>query len=167
MGEVLKKRLKQGQIIGDPVQEFAYNVMVAADHVAGELERLSEQFGLSLGQFSVLRILRAAGGEGLPRGEIGARMVDRAPDVTRTIDKLEAMGLVVRAKGSVDKRQSLTMITEKGLDLLRESDPLFESEIKEFARILSMAEWIAANSLLERVYDYLGEKRGKTSAVSK
>lgn len=152
MGEILKKRLKQGQIIGRPVAEFTYNVMVAADHAANEMERVTSSFGLSLGQFSVLRILRAAGG-GLPRKEIGSRMVDRAPDVTRTIDKLERRGLVVRSKGSEDKRQSLTTITQAGLDLLAEMDPTVEAETEEFGKRLSLPEWIALNSLLERIYE--------------
>ena len=153
MGEILKKRLKQGQIIGSPVEEATYNVLVAADYVASELDRIIGEFGLGLGQFSVLRILRAAGGDGLPRGEIGARMVDRAPDVTRTIDKLEAMGLVVRSKGKEDRRQSMTQITEKGLKLLEETDAPVKEALVGFSQKLSMPEWIALNHLLERVYD--------------
>lgn len=152
MGEILKKRLKQGQIIGHPVSEFTYNVMVAAEYVARLTEEVAAPFGVTLGQFSVLRILRAAGGA-LPRKEIGKRMVDRNPDVTRTIDKLEKAGLVERSKGEVDKRQSLTTITQKGLDLLADMDPIVERETAEFGKLLSMPEWIALNALLERVYE--------------
>lgn len=159
MGEILKKRLKQGQIIGQPVAEFTYNVMVAADYVAGEMERVSSAYSLSLGQFSVLRILRAAGGDGLPRKEIGERMVDRAPDVTRTIDKLEERGFVERSKGLKDRRESLAKITQKGLDLLSEMDPTVEAETKAFGERLSMPEWIALNSLLERIYGAMMEEQ--------
>ena len=153
MGEILKKRLKQGQIIGHPIEEATYNILVAAEFIASELDRIIGGFGLGLGQFSVLRILRAAGGDGLPRGEIGARMVDRAPDVTRTIDKLEAMGLVVRSKGKEDRRQSMTQITEMGLELLAKTDAPVQAAVEGFGKKLSTPEWIALNHLLERVYD--------------
>ena len=78
--------------------------------------------GITQAQYNVLRILRGAHPAGYPRGEISARMVDRAPDVTRLIDRLESAGLVERVKAANDRRLSVTRITRAGLSLLAKLD---------------------------------------------
>ena len=45
-------------------------------------------------------------------------MVNRDPDVTRLLDRLEARGLVSRARGIQDRRVVMTTITTAGLALL-------------------------------------------------
>ncbi len=50
-------------------------------------------------------------------------MIDRAPDVTRLVDRLQARGLVKRSRGNDDQRQALTSITAKGLKLLARMQP--------------------------------------------
>ena len=59
-------------------------------------ERLFKAHGISEPKYNVLRILRGAGGDGLPCLEIGGRMITRVPDVTRLVDRLEAQSLVRR-----------------------------------------------------------------------
>ena len=49
----------------------------------------------------MLRILRGVYPEGHPRCEIAQRMVERAPDVTRLVDRLQSQGLVRRNRSSV------------------------------------------------------------------
>ena len=80
------------------------------------------QFDLTTTQYNVLRILRGAGGEGLCRNEVGERLVTKVPDVTRLLDRMEAAGLIVRERGSEDRRFVATRITDKGLKLLERID---------------------------------------------
>jgi DNA-binding MarR family transcriptional regulator len=49
-------------------------------------------------QYNVLRILRGAGGNGLPTLSIVERMIENAPGITRLIDRLEKKGLVRRVR---------------------------------------------------------------------
>ena len=56
--------------------------------------------GLSATQYNVLRILRGAGEAGLACREIGERMIDHDPDITRLLDRLEARGLIARERGA-------------------------------------------------------------------
>lgn len=79
-------------------------------------------FDLTITQYNVLRILRGAGSEGLCRNEVGERLVTKVPDVTRLLDRMEAAGLIVRQRGSEDRRVVATQITEKGLKLLEKID---------------------------------------------
>jgi DNA-binding MarR family transcriptional regulator len=70
----------------------------------------------------VLRILRGAGDQGLCRNEVGERLVTPVPDVTRLLDRMETSGLIVRQRGTSDRRFVSTRITDKGLKLLERID---------------------------------------------
>lgn len=121
VGDILKRRIKQARF-ESPAQEALLNLLVAAGHLRALVDEACERHGITQAQYNVLRILRGAHPDGYPRGEISARMVDRAPDVTRLIDRLESAGLVERVKGSGDRRLSVTRITRAGLSLLTKMD---------------------------------------------
>ena len=153
MGEILKRRIKQSADFPSPVIETFFNLMIAADYLQTKIDRVCMLFGITRGQYNVLRILRGAGAEGHPRCEIAERMLERAPDVTRIIDRLEKQGLVVRERSSRDKRESITRISEKGLMLLTEILPKLEEMTGFLEKRLSLPEWIALSSLCEKLYD--------------
>ena len=97
--------------------------------------------------------MRGAGREGHPRCEIAERMLERAPDVTRIIDRLEKQGLALRSRSSEDKRQSITRISEKGLELLDRMQPKVDEMRNFLSEILSLPEWAALSGLCEKIYD--------------
>ena len=99
VGDVLKQRIRQSKF-DSPAHEALLNLLVAAGHVRALVDEACAGHDITQPQFNVLRILRGAHPGGLPRGEISARMIERAPDVTRLIDRLETAGLVDRVKGS-------------------------------------------------------------------
>jgi DNA-binding MarR family transcriptional regulator len=117
MGDALKRRLRQSRF-ESPHHEAMLNLIVAAAHVRAELDRVCGEHGITEGQYNVLRILRGALPDGYPRGEIAHRMLERAPDVTRLIDRLERSELVERTRSGEDLRLSITRITKPGLQLL-------------------------------------------------
>ena len=49
-------------------------------------------------------------------------MVNRVPDITRLVDRMEKIGLVKRRHFPSDRRVVLVQITQKGSDLLEELD---------------------------------------------
>lgn len=151
MGEILRKRIKQARF-DSPAHEAVLNLLVAAAHVRQLVDEAVGVHGLTQAQFNVLRILRGAHPGGYPRGEIACRMVDRAPDVTRLIDRLERRGLVERARSGADRRQSITIITGKGLDLLSRIDPVVARAQKAVARRLSVAHLRQLSRICERIY---------------
>ncbi|HEV8125598.1 MAG TPA: MarR family transcriptional regulator [Gemmatimonadales bacterium] len=94
------------------------------DHAGQEL---MAGFGITQTQYNVLRILRGAGTAGLGRNQIGERMINRVPDVTRLLDRMEAVGLVERERGDDDRRCVTARITREGLKVLTRIDqPLHE-----------------------------------------
>ncbi len=122
MSETLKRRIKQTADFESIEMEAMLDLLVAADFLRKRLKGVFQQYGLTNGQYNVLRILRGAHPEGHPRCEIAVRMIERSPDVTRLVDRLEENGLVVRDRAAEDLRIALTRITEKGVRLLNKID---------------------------------------------
>jgi DNA-binding MarR family transcriptional regulator len=122
MTQALSRRLKQPRF-ESPQQEALLSVIVAAGTINDLMDAVCERHGLTRSQYNVLRILRGVYPEGHPRCEIAQRMVERAPDVTRLVDRLQDRGLVRRSRGSNDQRQAITRVTPKGLKLLETIQP--------------------------------------------
>jgi DNA-binding MarR family transcriptional regulator len=142
MGEALKRRIKQETSFANPAQEAMLNLMVAADHFRAQLDRVCAQFGITHGQYNVLRILRGVHPEGHPRCEIAARMLEKAPDVTRLVDRLEAQGLVERTRSEADRR----------LSLLEEVQPAMEGVERYFAERVSRRDARELSRICEGLY---------------
>lgn len=98
-------------------------LLVVAEQVHQRLEEMCRRSGITHTQYNVLRILRGAHPEGHPRFEIVNRLIRRAPDVTRLLDRLERLGLIERAWDSRNRRQSIARITDPGLRLLQTIEP--------------------------------------------
>jgi DNA-binding MarR family transcriptional regulator len=123
------------------------SLMVAAEHVEQAAAAIWERHGITADQYNVLRILRGVHPKGHPRNEIARRMVHRAPDVTRMLDRLIRHRLVARGRNPDDRRESIATITRGGLALLERIDPdvhalqasltrgLGERELRELIRL--------------------------------
>lgn len=118
----LKREIKQNRPFSSLQEEVVLGLVRTADQLMVPFSEALREANLSLSQYNILRILRGAGEEGLPCGEISERMVRRDPDLTRLLDRLEARGLVTRARGTADRRVVLAIIAEEGLRLLDELD---------------------------------------------
>ena len=121
------RRLEPGTVAGDLKQtrpfssrseEATVGVLLTADVVRRYGETLLAPFGITLQQYNVLRILRGSRPDTLPTLEIAARMIEKAPGVTRLLDRLEKKGLIRRERCAADRRQVLCGITQQGLSLL-------------------------------------------------
>jgi DNA-binding MarR family transcriptional regulator len=55
----------------------------------------------------------------MPTLEIATRMIERAPGITRLLDRLEAKGLIQRERCATDRREVTCRIAEKGAQLLK------------------------------------------------
>lgn len=123
-------------------------ILRAADTVRRRMTEVLEPHGITGQQYNVLRILRGAHPEPLPTLEIGERMMERNPGVTRLLDRLEQKGLVGRERGERDRRQMRRIITPAGLELLAALDDVIraanesvfagmeEASIRELSRLL-------------------------------
>jgi len=116
------------------------SVLVLAGRIEQALSDVCAGYGITHDQYNVLRILRGVYPDGHPRYEIAARLISRAPDVTRLLDRLEREGLIERVRSPDDRRLSLSRITEEGLTLLDALDPDILAVHERFAKPLSQAD---------------------------
>jgi DNA-binding MarR family transcriptional regulator len=105
-----------------PQQEVFLNLWRTYDRLRLLEDALFEMVGLTAQQYNVLRLLKAAGPRGLPTLELAARLVSRAPDITRMLDKLEVRGLVRRRRPQQNRRVVLSALAAPGAALLRRLD---------------------------------------------
>jgi DNA-binding MarR family transcriptional regulator len=118
----LKDEIRKSKPFAVLEEEAFLNVIRTADALSRQAEGFLQDAGLSKTQYKVLRILRGAGGEGLPCGQIVERMITRDPDMTRLLDRLEKRELITRARGSADRRVVKAKISAKGLAILAALD---------------------------------------------
>ncbi len=114
--------IRQSVPFRSPSQEALVSLMRTADEVRRFLTRAIGEEDVTLQQYNVLRILRGAGEEGLPTLEIGRRMIERQPGVTRLIDRLIRKEFVARRRDRIDRRKVVCSITPSGLELLDRLD---------------------------------------------
>jgi DNA-binding MarR family transcriptional regulator len=120
--------------------EAVISLLVAADHLDQTVAPVWVQHGITADQYNVLRILRGVHPDGHPRNEVARRMIRRAPDVTRMLDRLVRQGLVRRRRNPADRRESIATITDAGLALLARIDPEIHALQTTLTRVLSERE---------------------------
>ncbi|MDQ7041061.1 MAG: MarR family transcriptional regulator [Rhodothermus sp.] len=146
----LSERIKQARF-ASPAQEALLNILVTSSWVLSELSALMAPFGVTPTQYNVLRILRGSHPGKLTCSEVGRRMLDRMPDVTRLLNRLERAGLVTRTRSSHDRRVVEVGITEKGLALLARMQPVVDEAQERLMRRLSPEELRLLSDLLDRL----------------
>jgi DNA-binding MarR family transcriptional regulator len=127
-----------------PFRSTGHEAVVTLFRTVADMERyvvprLAAE-GVTPQQFNVLRILRGAGPAGLPTLAIAERMIDRAPGITRLLDRLVRAELVTRDRDGRDRRQVTCRITPRGEALLERLDPVVDRTDREVVAALSPAE---------------------------
>lgn len=148
---VLAKEIRQQRPFRSLGQEAVLGLMRTTDFVRRGIARILEPFDVTPQQYNVLRILRGAGEQGLPTLEIGDRMVEQAPGITRLLDRLEAKGLVTRKRCPEDRRQVLCWLTPEGRDLVERLDEPVDRADASALEMLSEGEKRELIRLLDRV----------------
>lgn len=99
-------------------QEVFLNLWRTYDRLRAFEDELFARFELTPQQYNALRILRAAHPEKLNTLDLAGRLVSRAPDITRLLDKLAQRGLIERERPEANRRIVRVGITSAGVELL-------------------------------------------------
>lgn len=102
-----------------PQQEAFLNLWRTYDRLRALEDELFGRYDLTAQQYNALRLLRAAHPKKLPTLNLASRLVSRAPDVTRLLDKLDARGLIERERLPDNRRVVHVGITTAGTELLK------------------------------------------------
>ena len=124
----LRAELQQKKPFSSLEQEATLSIARTEAALREPMEELLKKSDVSLAQYNVLRILRGAGPEGLTRNEIRDRLINRMPDVTRLLDRMEEAGWVSRAREMEDRRCVATHLTRSGRTLVDSLDGPVQEE---------------------------------------
>jgi DNA-binding MarR family transcriptional regulator len=101
-----------------PEQEAFLGLWRTYDRLRALEDELFAGHGLTAQQYNALRLLRAEHPGTLRTLDLASRLVSRAPDITRLLDRLAERGLVTRDRPADNRRVVRVGITAAGLGLL-------------------------------------------------
>ncbi len=97
------------------------NIKYTASWLSSNENDFFKPYGISPQQYNILRILRGAG-KPIKVQVIKDRMIERAPNATRLMDKLCDKKFIERIRCKHDRRVVYINISKKGLELLTTID---------------------------------------------
>jgi len=157
MANTVARALKQRKPFSSVEQEVVLGLLIAAARVMEPWAKfLKKTAQLTTNQYNVLRILRGSHPATLACSDIAERMIERDPDITRLIDRLETRGLVTRVRSREDRRVVNVGITDEGLALVRGLDPHAQRMPKALLGHLGAENLGQLGTLLEAVISELG-----------
>jgi DNA-binding MarR family transcriptional regulator len=145
----LKLEIVQEPPFASMEEEALLNLIRTADCLQRAFHHKTRDWGVTSTQYNVLRILRGAHPQGLTCSAIGSRMIAADPDITRLLARLKTLKLIRQQRDRHDKRVLWTQISEPGLKLLREMDPVILAVPRDLLGHLSGAELKELIRLLE------------------
>ena len=132
----LEETLKQTRPFRSIYEKTSLNIIFTGNWLQSRLEECVKSHGLTTHQqYNILRILRGVHPEGHSIQDIKCRMLDRNSDVSRLVDRLLKQGLVTREEDAQNRRKVIVKITDIGLKLLEDLQPLIDEMNRFFAQI--------------------------------
>lgn len=145
----IEEEIKQPHF-ADLRQKTAINLLFTGSWLQHEENQFLKPFDITVTQFNILRILRGQKGASISISAVRDRMLERNPDLTRTLDRLLRKELVRREVCPGDRRQAELFITDAGLKLLEAVGNGLNTTAPGMAD-LSEAEMLQLNALLDRI----------------
>jgi DNA-binding MarR family transcriptional regulator len=114
--------------------------------------------GLTINDYGCLLLLSRAGEEGMRRIDLANQLQLSPSGITRLLDRLEDQGLVGKGECKSDARVSYAILTDAGLEKLKDAAPGHVEDIeRRLSAVLSEAEMQTLTDLLGRLSDSAGE----------
>ena len=123
------------------------NIKYTAYWLSSNENEFFKPYGISPQQFNILRILRGAE-EPIKVQTIKDRMIERAPNATRLMDKLCEKELIERLACDHDRRVVFIKISQRGLALLKAIDITLKLD---FLDKLTDEEALQLSDLLDKI----------------
>ncbi|PQJ72312.1 MULTISPECIES: MarR family winged helix-turn-helix transcriptional regulator [Polaribacter] len=123
------------------------NIKYTANWISSRENEFFKPYAISPQQYNILRILRGAK-DRIKVQIVKDRMIERAPNATRLMDKLYDKNLIERERCEEDRRVVYVRITKLGLELLTNID---ENKTLSFLDNLTDEEALTLSNLLDKL----------------
>ena len=149
-----------------PQEEALLNLMRSADCLHRSMQQRLKPSGLTLSQFNVLRILRAARPGGLTCSAMGRMMITPVPDITRLLARLKAQKLLYQQRDLQDRRVVWTRITPAGVETVSKLDSVVEQAPADLLKELAADELRELTRLLKKARCCGGKNSGMQASLT-
>lgn len=117
-------------------QEAFLGLWRTYDRLKALEDELFARYGLTPQQYNALRLLRGEHPGTVNTLDLASRLVSRAPDITRLLDKLEQRGLIGRDRPADNRRVVRVGITAAGIALLTKMrDPIRDCHERQLGHL--------------------------------
>ena len=117
-------------------QEVFLNLWRTYDRLRSLEEELFGRYDLTPQQYNALRLLNSEYPSMIRTLDLAARLLSRAPDITRLLDKLEQRGLIERERPADNRRVVRIGITQPGRALLRQlREPVRDCHVRQLGHL--------------------------------
>ncbi|WP_298881004.1 MarR family transcriptional regulator [uncultured Polaribacter sp.] len=144
MGDISKDI--NSKFISDKVKALI-NIKYTANWLSSKETDFFKPYGISPQQYNILRILRGAK-EKIKVQIVKDRMIVRAPNATRLMDKLCEKSLIERERCEHDRRVVFVKIKKQGLELLSTID---ENQQFDFLDRITEEEATILSNILDKI----------------
>jgi DNA-binding MarR family transcriptional regulator len=103
-------------------QKLGINLKFTVSQMDNKHHQLLKKFDITQPQFNILRILRGQHPKATTVNDLIDRMLDKASNASRIVEKLRGKGFVERHVSANDRRAVDVSITTKGLEILSRID---------------------------------------------
>ncbi|CAL94552.1 MarR family winged helix-turn-helix transcriptional regulator [Azoarcus olearius] len=110
---------------------LAYLLAQASSRISHEFHREVNEAGLSVTEWRVLASLSGSAGESI--GSLSQLALTKQPTLSKVVQRMEQEGLVSRTRVKADRRQTVVVLTPKGLRL---TEGLRERALQHQAAVL-------------------------------
>ena len=133
------------------LEKAVVNVLYTYNWLRDQSQDVYKPYGIKMQHYNVLRILKGKHPESLSPGEIKEVMLDKAPDLTRLLDKLVGMKLVKRDICPENRRRMDVNITNTGIQILEKLTKDQKKKNIDIANRLSESEAEQLSNLLDKI----------------
>ena len=144
----LESAIKQTRPFSYEAEKCIVNIIYTNNWLNIFQNKIVKDFGISLEQYNVLRILNGQKGKPITINGIIDRMLDKMSNASRLVDKLYLKGLVERRQMESNRRACDVTLTLKGEETLKAIGVAFDEKIFE-KFTLNDTEYAKLNELLD------------------
>lgn len=150
------EELKLSKPFSTTNEALSVAILLTSERLRTLINKLCRQFDITIQQYNLLRILRGSFPLGLSCNEINGRMIQRSPDITRMISRLEQLGYVNRFRDEQDNRVVRTVIQQEGIHLIESMENTL-GELHGVFDVMSEEERCMALTILGRIRGKLNQ----------
>ncbi|MCB0663849.1 MAG: MarR family transcriptional regulator [Saprospiraceae bacterium] len=147
----IEEAIKQKKRFDNEFVRAQVNLVYTASRLNHALLRDLKKFGITTQQYNILRILKGRHPEPMTVKDLAARMIDKTSNASRLVDRLVNKNYVIRELCESDRRRVDVVITEKGIEFVKNISTTLDKHIDERFKNMTLEEAELLNSLLDKL----------------